>query len=55
MIIGEYLHGRNFSGHTANVLFGYTIPLWLWNAYKKVCFINFKSRLLIFFIKYLLI
>ncbi|XP_050460274.1 putative phosphatidate phosphatase isoform X1 [Cataglyphis hispanica] len=36
MLIGEYLHARHFSGHTAKVLFGYTIPPWLWNAYEKI-------------------
>ncbi|XP_018357203.1 PREDICTED: putative phosphatidate phosphatase isoform X1 [Trachymyrmex septentrionalis] len=43
MIIGEYLHWRNFSGHTANMLFGYTVPLWLWNAYKKVGVFGFGA------------
>lgn len=36
MIAGEYLHARHFPEHTAKVLFGYTIPPWLWNAYEKV-------------------
>ncbi|XP_071651042.1 putative phosphatidate phosphatase isoform X1 [Temnothorax longispinosus] len=43
MIIGEYLHWRHFSGHTANVLFGYTIPPWLWNAYQKVGVFGFGA------------
>ncbi|KAG5331330.1 PLPP3 phosphatase, partial [Acromyrmex charruanus] len=48
MIIGEYLHGRNFSGHTANMLFGYTIPPWLWNAYKKVGVFGFGAACTVF-------
>ncbi|XP_011865335.1 PREDICTED: putative phosphatidate phosphatase isoform X1 [Vollenhovia emeryi] len=43
MIVGEYLHWRHFSGHTANVLFGYTIPPWLWNAYRKVGVFGFGA------------
>ncbi|XP_011637077.1 putative phosphatidate phosphatase isoform X4 [Pogonomyrmex barbatus] len=43
MILGEYLYARHFSGHTANVLFGYTIPPWLWNAYKQIGVFGFGA------------
>lgn len=36
MIAGEYLYRRKYSTESSKVLFGYTIPPWLWMAYIKV-------------------
>ncbi|EZA55072.1 hypothetical protein DMN91_009291 [Ooceraea biroi] len=43
MLIGEFLYARYHSGHTARVLFGYTIPPWLWNAYEKIGVFGFGA------------
>ncbi|XP_012220977.1 putative phosphatidate phosphatase [Linepithema humile] len=43
MIVGEFLHARHFPEHTAKVLFGYTIPPWLWNAYEKIGVFGFGA------------
>ncbi|KAH0952140.1 hypothetical protein HN011_011207, partial [Eciton burchellii] len=43
MIIGEILHTRYHSGHITRMLFGYTIPPWLWNAYEKVGVFGFGT------------
>ncbi|XP_014472626.1 PREDICTED: putative phosphatidate phosphatase isoform X2 [Dinoponera quadriceps] len=36
IITGEYLHARHCTEQTGKVLFGYSIPLWIYNAYEKV-------------------
>ncbi|XP_032669175.1 putative phosphatidate phosphatase isoform X2 [Odontomachus brunneus] len=36
MFIGEYLHARRCTEQTGKVLFGYSVPLWMCNAYEKI-------------------
>ncbi|KAK2586075.1 hypothetical protein KPH14_008364 [Odynerus spinipes] len=43
MIAGEFIHGRQFSTESSKVLFGYTIPPWLWLAYTKVGIFGFGA------------
>ncbi|XP_020291271.1 putative phosphatidate phosphatase [Pseudomyrmex gracilis] len=49
MIIGEYFYARHVPEHKANVLFGYTIPPWLWNAYGKVGIFGFGAACTVLF------
>ncbi|KAL2736391.1 putative phosphatidate phosphatase isoform X1 [Vespula maculifrons] len=43
MIAGEYLYGRQYSTESSKILFGYTIPPWLWMAYIKVGVFGFGA------------
>ncbi|XP_025155976.1 putative phosphatidate phosphatase [Harpegnathos saltator] len=36
LILGEFLHARHCTEQTGKVLFGYSVPLWVCNAYEKV-------------------
>ncbi|XP_076242967.1 putative phosphatidate phosphatase isoform X2 [Calliopsis andreniformis] len=42
MIAGEYLHMRH-SNADSKMLFGYTIPAWLWGAYEKIGIFGFGA------------